>query len=146
METVKISVDINVNLSESTQEFIKNLFSVGVKASESVVKESATEVTETKRTRKKKVEAPAEPEAEATPEVEAPAEPEAEAEAEAPAEPEAEAEAPAVSIEDVRKVLAEKVNEHRAAIKDKLTELGAPSVTKLGPSKYNEMYNFLKSL
>ena len=130
METVKISVDINVNLSESTQEFIKNLFSVGVKASESVVKESAIEVTETKRTRKKKVEAPAEPEA--APEAEAPAEPEAEA--------------PAVSIEDVRKVLAEKVNEHRAAIKDKLTELGAPRVTKLDPSKYNEMYNFLKSL
>lgn len=123
METVKISVDINVNLSESTQEFIKSLFSVGVKASESVVKESesvakesatATEVTEAKRTQKKKVEA-------------------------TPAEP-------AVSIEDVRKVLAEKVNEHRAAIKDKLTELGAPSVTKLDPSKYNEMYDFLKSL
>ena len=142
METVKISVDINVNLSESTQEFIKNLFSVGVKASESVVKESAIEVTKTKRTRKEKVEAPAEPEA--APEAEAPAEPEAAPEAEAPAEPEAEA--PAVSIEDVRKVLAEKVNEHRAAIKDKLTELGAPSVTKLDPSKYNEMHNFLKSL
>ena len=142
METVKISVDINVNLSESTQEFIKNLFSVGAKVSESVVKESATEVTETKCTRKKKVEATPEPEAEAeaAPEAEAEAEPEAEAEA-AP-----EAEAPAVSIEDVRKVLAEKVNEHRAAIKDKLTELGAPSVTKLDPSKYNEMHNFLKSL
>ena len=128
METVKISVDVNVNLSESTQEFIKNLFSVGVKASEPVVKESATEVTEPKRTRKKKVEST----------------PEAEPEAEAPAEPEAEA--PAVSIEDVRKVLAEKVNEHRAAIKDKLIELGAPSVTKLDPSKYEEMFNFLKSL
>ena len=128
METIKISVDVNVNLSESTQEFIKNLFSVGVKASEPVVKESATEVTEPKRTRKKKVEST----------------PEAEPEAEAPAEPEAEA--PAVSIEDVRKVLAEKVNEHRAAIKDKLIELGAPSVTKLDPSKYEEMFNFLKSL
>ena len=142
METVKISVDINVNLSESTQEFIKSLFSVGVKASESVVKESATEVTEPKRTRKKKVEAPVEPEAEATPEAEAEAPATPEVEAEAPATPEA----PTVSIEDVRKALAEKVNEHRAAIKDKLTELGAPSVTKLDPSKYNEMYNFLKSL
>lgn len=139
METVKISVDINVNLSESTQEFIKNLFSVGAKVSESVVKESATEVTETKRTRKKKVEAAPEPETEAPAESEAP---EPEPETEAPTE----SEAPAVSIEDVRKVLAEKVNEHRAAIKDKLTELGAPSVTKLDPSKYNEMYNFLKSL
>lgn len=52
----------------------------------------------------------------------------------------------AVSIEDVRKVLAEKVNDHRSAIKNKLDSLGAPSVTKLDPSKYAEMLDFLKSL
>ena len=52
----------------------------------------------------------------------------------------------AVSIEDVRKVLAEKVNDHRGAIKNKLDSLGAPSVTKLDPSKYAEMLDFLKSL
>lgn len=54
--------------------------------------------------------------------------------------------APAIGIEDVRKALAEKVNDHRASIKDKLTSLGAPSVTKLDPAKYQEMYDFLKSL
>ena len=51
-----------------------------------------------------------------------------------------------VSIEDVRKALASKVNEHRQEIKEKLEELGAPSVTKLDPSKYEEMYNYLTSL
>ena len=43
-------------------------------------------------------------------------------------------------------MLAEKVNEHRDEIKQKLNELGAPSVTKLDPAKYDEMYNFLESL
>lgn len=51
-----------------------------------------------------------------------------------------------ISIEDVRNLLAAKVNEHRAEIKMKLTELGAPSVTKLDPNCYEEMYNFLQSL
>ena len=43
-------------------------------------------------------------------------------------------------------MLAKKVNEHRDEIKQKLNELGAPSVTKLDPAKYDEMYNFLESL
>ena len=65
----------------------------------------------------------------------------------APAAPAAPAPAaPEISINEVRKVLAEKVNEHRTEIKDKLTELGAPSVTKLDKSKYQEMLNFLNSL
>lgn len=59
----------------------------------------------------------------------------------APVEPQ-----PKIGIEDVRKALAEKVNDNRAAIKQKLTELGAPNVTKLDPAKYAEMYDFLKTL
>lgn len=51
-----------------------------------------------------------------------------------------------VTIEDVRAALASKVNDHRDSIKAKLDELGAPSVTKLDPSKYEEMHNFLNSL
>ena len=43
-------------------------------------------------------------------------------------------------------MLAQKVNEHRDVIKQKLNELGAPSVTKLDPTKYDEMFNFLKAL
>ena len=51
-----------------------------------------------------------------------------------------------VSIEDVRKALASKVANHRAEIKDKLDEFGAPSVTKLDPAKYPEMLDYLNSL
>ena len=61
--------------------------------------------------------------------------------AEKPAEDKAE-----VSIEDVRKALASKVANHRAEIKDKLDEFGAPSVTKLDPAKYQEMLDYLNSL
>ena len=61
--------------------------------------------------------------------------------AEKPAEEKAE-----VSIEDVRKALASKVANHRAEIKEKLDELGAPSVTKLDTAKYQEMLDFLNAL
>ena len=90
METIKISVEVSVNLSENTQNFIKSLFNA--------------------------------------------------APATKPAAPASK------SIEDVRKMLAQKVNENRDVIKQKLNELGAPSVTKLDPAKYDEMYNFLAEL
>lgn len=51
-----------------------------------------------------------------------------------------------IDIEELRAVLKDKVNTHREAIKAKLNELGAPSVTKLAADKYEEMYNFLTSL
>ena len=60
---------------------------------------------------------------------------------EKPAEDKAE-----VSIEDVRKALASKVANHRAEIKEKLDEFGAPSVTKLDPAKYQDMLDYLNSL
>lgn len=76
----------------------------------------------------------------------APAKPAAQAPA-ALAKPAAQAQASEQpSIEDVRKALAAKVNEHRAEIKEKLEELGAPSVTKLDPAKYSDMLDFLNSL
>jgi hypothetical protein len=42
--------------------------------------------------------------------------------------------------------LAAKVNGHREEIKAKLNSLGAPSVTKLNPAKYTEMFSFLNAL
>ena len=39
-----------------------------------------------------------------------------------------------------------KMNAHRVEIKQKLTELGTPSITKLDATKYQEMYDFLKGL
>ena len=152
MEAIKISVEVSVNLSENTQNFIKSLFGGAM-------------VTATTQAQKP---APAAPAAPAKPAPAAPAKPASQpAPAQAP-KPQAPAAAPvptkpaatpapgapaaqaassaSKSIEDVRKILAQKVNEHRDVIKQKLNEFGAPSVTKLDPSKYDEMYNFLESL
>lgn len=51
-----------------------------------------------------------------------------------------------VKIEDVRALLAKKVNDHRTEIKAKLTELGANNVTSLDKAKYPEFTEFLTSL
>ena len=51
-----------------------------------------------------------------------------------------------ISIDEVRSAVALKVADYRQEIKDKLTELGAPSVTKLDPAKYKDMLDFINSL
>ena len=139
MEAIKISVEVNVNLSENTQSFIKSLFGGACQCASQ--KPAATPAPS----------APAAPAAPAKPEE--PKKPSAPAVAPAPTKPAATPapSAPAASsasktIEDVRAELAKKVNDHRDVIKNKLIELGAPSVTKLDPSKYDEMYNFLAAL
>ena len=127
LEPIKVSVDVNVHLSEKTEQFILDLF-------------SGKSVNNTK---------PAAPAAK--PESK-PAAPAAKPESK-PAAPAAKPESkPAntasdnISIEDVREALSKKVATHRSEIKEKLTELGAPSVTKLDKSKYSDMLNFLNSL
>lgn len=127
METIKISVEVSVNLSENTQNFIKSLFGNAIAPSAPAASAKP---------------APAKP----TPQPAAPAQTQSAAKP-APSAPAAPAASSASkNIEDVRGMLAEKVNEHRDEIKRKLNELGAPSVTKLDPAKYDEMYNFLESL
>ena len=123
LEPIKVSVDVNVHFSEKTEQFILGLF-------------SGKSVNNTK---------PAAPAAK-------PAAPAAKPESK-PTAPAAKQESkPAntasdnISIEDVREALSKKVATHRSEIKEKLTELGAPSVTKLDKSKYSEMLNFLNSL
>lgn len=142
MEAIKISVEVSVNLSENTQNFIKSLFGKAA-------------VTTTANAQKPATAAPAQAPKPQAPKPQAP-KPQAPAATSAPTKsvanpvsgaPAAQAASSASkSIEDVRKMLAQKVNEHRDVIKQKLNELGAPSVTKLNPSKYDEMYNFLESL
>ena len=139
METIKISVEVSVNLSENTQNFIKSLFG-------NAIAPSAPAAPAAKP-------GPAAPAAPAKPAPAKPTtQPAAPAQTQSAAKPAPSAPAaPAASsasknIEDVRGMLAEKVNEHRDEIKQKLNELGAPSVTKLDPAKYDEMYNFLESL
>lgn len=119
MEPIKIEVSVELNLSEDVKNFVASLVSNSPKPAAPAAKPAP---------------APAKPTAPATKPAPAPAKP-----AEKPAEAE-------VSIEDVRKALASKVANHRAEIKDKLDEFGAPSVTKLDPAKYQEMLDYLNSL
>ena len=136
METIKISVEVSVNLSENTQKFLTSLFGNAIAPSAPAAPAS-----------KPAPAAPAKPApAKPTPQPAAPAPTQSAAEP-APSAPAAPAASSASkSIEDVRGMLAKKVNEHRDIIKQKLNELGAPSVTRLDPAKYDEMYNFLESL
>ena len=115
---IKIEVSIELNFSEDVKNFISSLVSN-----------------------------PAAPAAKPAPKPEP--KPAATAPATKPApkpEPKPAAAEAEISIDEVRKVLALKVANHRAEIKDKLEELGAPSVTKLDPAKYPVMLEFLNSL
>ena len=125
METFKISVDVNINFSESVKAFLQNVFSTNQPRVATTVVEKP--VAEAPKVAKPVAEAPkvAKPVAEA-PKVAKPV-----------------AEAPKATV---RKILAGKIAEHREEIKEKLNELGAPSVTRLDPSKYVEMIDFLESL
>lgn len=134
METIKISVEVSVNLSENTQKFLASLFG-------NAIAPSAPAAPASKPAALAKP-APTKP----TPQPAAPAQTQSAAEP-APSAPAAPAASSASKgIEDVREMLAKKVNEHRDVIKQKLNDLGAPSVTKLDPAKYDEMYNFLELL
>lgn len=64
----------------------------------------------------------------------------------APAPDPKKVEEPAVSIQDIRTLLASKVDNHREAIRAKLTELGAKNVTGLDARNYDAFYEFLKDL
>ena len=120
MEPIKIEVSVELNLSEDVKNFVASLVSNSSKPAAPAAKPAP---------------APAKPAAPAAKPAPAPAKP--------AEKPEEKAE---VSIEDVRKALASKVANHRAEIKDKLDEFGAPSVTKLDPAKYQDMLDYLNSL
>lgn len=64
----------------------------------------------------------------------------------APAPRKTEEPEPAVSIQDIRTLLASKVDNHRETIRAKLTELGAKNVTGLDVRNYDAFYEFLKDL
>lgn len=53
---------------------------------------------------------------------------------------------PAVSIQNIRILLASKVDNNRETIRAKLTELGAKNVTGLDARNYDSFYEFLKDL
>ena len=123
LEPIKVSVDVNIHLSEKTEQFILGLFS----------------------SKPANVAQPAAPAAKPESKPASKPEPAANA-AKSESKPANTAPSDNVSIEDVREALSKKVATHRNEIKEKLTELGAPSVTKLDKSKYSNMLDFLNSL
>lgn len=126
LEPIKVSVDVNIHLSEKTEQFILGLFSG---KSVNNAQSAAPAAKPASKPESKPASKPAAPAAK----------PESKSAADtAPSDN--------ISIEDVREALSKKVATHRNEIKEKLTELGAPSVTKLDKSKYSDMLNFLNSL
>jgi hypothetical protein len=146
METIKICVDVNVNLSETTLNVFRNLLSgtscndqCSCKANTITEGTPINEPTCNKAVTEKSVEKSESVQQEKP--AEKPAQPQA-----TTVQPERPAQAVTLDIDTVRTALTKKVTAHRDAIKNKLNSLGAPSVTKLDPNKYQEMYDFLMSL
>lgn len=126
-----IQINVNVKLDDGTQAFLSSLFGGLAKSAGEQAK-------------------PAEQQKPAEQPKPAPAKP---AQAK-PAEQPKPAAAPAstaptqssITIDDLRELAMTKMNAHRVEIKQKLTEFGTPSITKLDMAKYQEMYDFLNSL
>lgn len=124
MNTIEVNLHVNISLNEDVKSFLTGLFG-GNKQEQPTQQAPAAK--------------PAQP---------APA-PKPAAKPAQPAPAPKLAEKPAKSnyaIEDVRALLMKKVNDHRSEIKEKLSELGAKSVSTLDPEKYQEMVDYLNSL
>ena len=138
LEPIKVSVDVNVHLSEKTEQFILGLFSGksvnNTKPAAPAAKPESKPAASAAKPESKPAASAAKPESKPA------------ASAAKPESKPANTASDNISIEDVREALSKKVATHRSEIKEKLTELGAPSVTKLDKSKYSEMLNFLNSL
>nr|DAR14578.1 MAG TPA: activated protein kinase C receptor [Caudoviricetes sp.] len=138
MEPIKIELQVSLNLSDETMKFFEHIIT-GIAATAAIARGCTTTImqaTEPAKSAAEPAKSAAKPAAEPVAE---PAKPAAE-----PAKPAAETKE--YSIDDVRKLLVTKINNHRPEIKDKLSELGAPSVTKLDQSKYSDFISFLNSL
>ena len=127
MEPIQINVSVELNLSQDVKNFLA-----------SVVSNHAAPAAQAPVAKPAPAPAPQASVAKPAP-APAPAKPAPAPQAPAPA-------APSVTIEQVRQALAAKVNGHREEIKAKLNSFGAPSVTKLDPAKYAEMFSFLNAL
>lgn len=126
-----IQINVTIKFDDVTQAFLGSLFGGLVKPAGE----------QTKPATQQKPAAEQKP-AEQKPAEQKPAEqpkPVAAAPAAAPAQS-------SITIDSLRELAMTKMNAHRVEIKQKLTELGTPSITKLDAAKYQEMYDFLKGL
>lgn len=141
MENLNIKISVEIGLSQDTKDFLQNVFSLAATKAAGIAatgKFSADTFVEGKVADDVK---PEKQQAE-----EKPAEKEQLSEQDCKTEKTAKAAGKVIKTEDLRNLLSLKVNAHRKEIKQKLEELGAPSITKLDESKYTEMFNYLESL
>lgn len=138
-----IQINVNVKLDDGTQAFLSSLFGGLVKPAG----EQPKPVTQQKPAEQSKPaeQKPAE-QPKPKPAVAAPAKPAVAAPAEQPKPAAATPAQSSITIDSLRELAMTKMNAHRVEIKQKLTELGTPSITKLDAAKYQEMYDFLNGL
>lgn len=132
-----IQINVTVKLDDATQAFLSSLFHGTAKPAA-----ASAPVEQPKPAPAKPAEQP-KPAAAPTPVEQpkpAPAKP-----AEQP-KPAAALAQSSITIDSLRELAMTKMNAHRVEIKQKLTELGTPSITKLDASKYQEMFEFLRNL
>ena len=132
-----IQVNVTIKLDEATQSFLSSLFQGVVKPTTAPVSEQPKPVPAKPVEQPKPAAAPAKP-AEQPKLAAAPAKP--------AEQPKPTGTQPSITIDDLRELAMTKMNAHRVEIKQKLTELGTPSITKLDASKYQEMLEFLRNL
>lgn len=143
MENLNIKINVEVGLSKDTKDFLSNVFSLAVAKASNLGAMQCTrdetaatgEFTQETFIENKPSEKP----------TEKPTEKPAEKPAEIVDKPKTKAKS-AITVEELRNLLSMKVNAHRKEIKEKLGQLGAPSITKLDKENYEEMYSFLESL
>ena len=136
-----IQINVNVKLDDGTQAFLSSLFGGLAKSAGEQSKPAEQQKPAEQPKPESAVAAPAKPAvaAPAKPAVAAPVKPAA-----APAS--TASTQSSITIDGLRELAMTKMNAHRVEIKQKLTELGTPSITKLDMAKYQEMYDFLNGL
>lgn len=140
METIKISVDVNINLSNDVKQFIASLFSCNCGAKPTPIETPAAPT-------KPAPAAPAKPAPAAPAEKPGPAEkpspsnaPVAEKPAEKPADK------TPVTIEQIRAAVSKKSKTHYEKLKEKLSSYGATGVGSLAKEYYEEFFEYVNSL
>lgn len=140
-----IQINVNVKLDDGTQAFLSSLFGGLAKSAGEQAKpaeqQKPAEQPKPKPAEQPKPAKPAEPK----PVVAAPAKPAEQPKPAAAPAPTASTQS-SITIDSLRELAMTKMNAHRVEIKQKLTEFGTPSITKLDTTKYQEMYDFLNGL
>lgn len=127
-----IQINVTVKLDDTTQAFLSSLFGSQAKPVEQPKPVSAKPAEQSKPAKPVEQPAPVKPAEQSKPAAAVPT-------------PTASTQS-SITIDGLRELAMTKMNAHRVEIKQKLTELGTPSITKLDAAKYQEMYDFLKGL